>query len=462
MLKLTVLYLKRLLSNFTVHCSEQKHLFVPYLNDFNTHNLHLPLMKTFKAFSLISILIASILFISCQDEATTTYTYRAMVPVYLQMSDVRARTIIIEPGQELENPGKIYIYGDYLLINEPNEGIHILDNSNPASPRNLNFIPIEGNVDLAVNNNMLYADNYVDLLVFDISNIRSIRLVERVKDVFNHMYSESDTGVILTFKDSVLTSESPNGFMERGDFFLTNASASFASNFSGAAQSYGQGGSMARFTLMSGHLYAVDDYSLRVFDVKNPDKPRHLKNIELGWGIETIFPYKETLFIGSNSGMHIYDAKTPSNPLKLSVFEHVRACDPVVVNDNFAFVTLRNGQMCWDGVNELQVVDIENLRQPKLVKAYPMLNPHGLALAGDYLYVAEGRHGLKSFNVANVMGIDQNQLEFLESMKSVDIIPGPKSLIVIGPDGVCQFDYSTPSKLIKLSCIDVKNPVTVQ
>ncbi len=91
-----------------------------------------------------------------------------------------------------------------------------------------------------------------------------------------------------------------------------------------------------------------------------------------------------------------------------------------------------------------------------------MLNPHGLGLAGDFLYIAEGRHGLKSFNVKNVMAIDQNQLEFLENMKSVDLIPGPKSLIVIGPDGVCQFDYSTPSKLRKLSCIQVNNPVVIK
>jgi hypothetical protein len=90
-----------------------------------------------------------------------------------------------------------------------------------------------------------------------------------------------------------------------------------------------------------------------------------------------------------------------------------------------------------------------------------MLNPHGLALSGDHLYIAEGQHGLKSFNVANVMGIDQNQLEFLKSMNSVDIIPGPKSLIVIGPDGVCQFDYTKPDKLKPLSCINVKNPVIV-
>jgi hypothetical protein len=368
--------------------------------------------------------------------------------------------VVIEPGKELENPGKIYLYGDYLLINEPQEGIHILDNTNPSSPINLNFIPIEGNVDLAVNNSMLYADNYVDLLVFDISNIRSIKQVERVKDVFNHMYSNSDTGVILTFKDSVITTTSDQRFINNG-FFESNASLGFASNFSGAAQSYGQGGSMARFTLMSGHLYAVDDYSLRVFDVKVPAKPKHLQNIELGWGIETIFPFQEKLFIGSNTGMRIYDASKPSNPIKMSVFEHLTACDPVVVNKDYAFVTLRSGNTCWNGPNELQVVDIKNLREPKLVKAYPMLNPHGLALSGDHLYIAEGQHGLKSFNVANVMGIDQNQLEFLKSMKSVDIIPGPKSLIVIGPDGVCQFDYTKPDKLKPLSCINVKNPVVV-
>jgi hypothetical protein len=417
-------------------------------------------MKNYSISSLILILTVSGSFFSCQDEITTTYTYRAMVPVYLAMSDVRARQVVIEPGKELENPGKIYLYGDYLLINEPQEGIHILDNTNPSSPINLNFIPIEGNVDLAVNNSMLYADNYVDLLVFDISNIRSIKQVERVKDVFNHMYSNSDTGVILTFKDSVITSTSDQRFINNG-FFESNASLGFASNFSGAAQSYGQGGSMARFTLMSGHLYAVDDYSLRVFDVKVPAKPKHLQNIELGWGIETIFPFQEKLFIGSNTGMRIYDASKPSNPIKMSVFEHLTACDPVVVNKDYAFVTLRSGNTCWNGPNELQVVDIKNLREPKLVKAYPMLNPHGLALSGDHLYIAEGQHGLKSFNVANVMGIDQNQLEFLKSMKSVDIIPGPKSLIVIGPDGVCQFDYTKPDKLKPLSCINVKNPVVV-
>lgn len=414
-------------------------------------------MKTTNVFIAL-LLLTSGLFFSCEDQVTTTYTYRTMMPVYLEMSDVRARLITTEPAKPLDNPGKIYIYEDYLLVNEPSKGIHILDNSNPANPINLSFIPIEGNIDLAVNDNILYADNYVDLLAFDISKISNIKLINRVKDVFTHLYRH-DTGQIITFKDTVITTDGPRWEIDGG--WALRSDMSFTANLSAASKSYGTGGSMARFTLMDGHLYAVDESTMRVFDVQNAAEPKFIQPINLGWGIETIFPFQNKLFIGSNRGMHIYDASTPHSPTRMAVYEHVVACDPVVVNEEHAFVTLRTGNFCINGVNELQVIDIKNPYAPKLKKAYPMLNPHGLGLAGDFLFVTEGKHGLKSFNVKDVMSIDKNQLEFLQNMKSVDLIPGPKSLIVIGPDGVCQYDYSTPSKLRKLSCIQVTNPVII-
>ncbi|MFZ9235440.1 MAG: LVIVD repeat-containing protein [Algoriphagus sp.] len=404
------------------------------------------------------LLLASTLLFSCMDEVTSTYTFRTMMPVYLEMKDVRAKSLAPIPAQEIENPGKIYIYNDFLLINEPSKGIHIFDNKNPANPINLSFIPIEGNVDLAINSDILYADNYVDLLAFDISNIRSIRLVNRIEDVFTHLYQHS-TGKIITFKDTVLTSDSPR--WEYNDMWTVRPGMSLLANMAKASQSYGTGGSMARFTLMDGHLFAVDQSTLRVFDVLSPAEPKFIKPIELGWGIETIFPFNQKLFIGSNRGMHIYDASKPQDPKRIAVYEHVLACDPVVVNEDFAFVTLRSGNFCVNGVNELQVIDIRDPYQPKLTKAYPMLNPHGLGLAENYLYVAEGKHGLKSFNASDVLSIDKNQLEFIQSMKSVDLIPGPNSLIVIGPDGVCQYDYSNPAKLKKLSCIQVAEPIEV-
>lgn len=173
----------------------------------------------------------------------------------------------------------------------------------------MSFISIAGNVDLAVNGNILYADNYVDLLAFDLSNINNIKMVKRIEDVFTHMYYH-ETGEIITFKDTVLTTENPTWQREGG--WVMDAGMSFSANYSAASQSYGTGGSMARFTLSNQHLYAVDESTLRVFDVKTPADPTFVKPIDLGWGIETIFPFQNKLFIGSNSGMHIYDASTPT------------------------------------------------------------------------------------------------------------------------------------------------------
>ena len=83
--------------------------------------------------------------------------------------------------------------------------------------------------------------------------------------------------------------------------------------------------------------------------------------------------------------MQIFDNSNPSEPIHLSTFAHARVCDPVVVNDDYAFVTLRSGDRCSGFVNQLDVVDIKDLENPKLVKSYPMDNPHGLGVAWQYI-----------------------------------------------------------------------------
>jgi hypothetical protein len=64
----------------------------------------------------------------------------------------------------LNNPGKIYIYNQYLLVNEVNAGIHVFDNSNPTAPIDLGFIEMLGNSDMAIRNDILYADHAGDLI----------------------------------------------------------------------------------------------------------------------------------------------------------------------------------------------------------------------------------------------------------------------------------------------------------
>ncbi len=405
-------------------------------------------MKVYR--HVISFLICSVLFFSCKDEVVRTRTHHISIPFYLSVSDLRLQAVSPGEPKALSVPGKIYIYGRYLFINEVSKGIHIVDNANPAAPIFINFINIPGNIDLAVNTNVLYADSYVDLLAFDISNPANINLVKRVDDVFDHQYFNKAKGLIRGYKDTVIT-EVIND--ERRDFRQDFSGAFNSANLSSGGQSYGTGGSTARFTLMNSNLYTVSNAKLKLFNVSDPGAPHFVNSINIGNGIETIFPYQDKLFIGSTTGMHIYNASDPSAPVKLSTYQHLTSCDPVVVEGRYAYVTLRSGSLCRLGINVLDVLDIQDPAKPVLVSSFPMLNPHGLAVANNNLFICEGKSGLKAFNSSDAKSIGQRQLSFLQNIHAADVIAGPKSLIVTGENGIYQYDYTNPSNMKLLSHI---------
>lgn len=217
--------------------------------------------------------------------------------------------------------------------------------------------------------------------------------------------------------------------------------------------SNGIGGSMARFAITGNYLYIVNNTNLKVFDINQETDPKPGADIKLGIGIETIFPYQDKLFIGSQDGMHIYDNAQPANPELISVYNHVQSCDPVVVEGNYAYVTLRNGNTCRNGANLLDIVNISDLKAPQLVKSISMLNPHGLGVDGNDLFVCEGDFGLKIFDTSNPENPVQTQ--FIQDIKTFDVIPRAKLLLVTGKDGLYQYDYSDPSQIRLLSKIPI-------
>ena len=207
----------------------------------------------------------------------------------------------------------------------------------------------------------------------------------------------------------------------------------------GLSSDVGTGGSMARFTINGNYLYAVNQSSLKVFDITEQSSPVYKNSVSLGFGIETVFPYKNTLFIGSETGMYIYNVDSPENPQRLSHYQHVFSCDPVVANDKYAFVTLRTEQQgrCWRGVNQLDVIDISNLSAPTLIKSYPMVNPKGLGIDGNTLFICDDK--LKVYDITTVTAINLKK-EF--NVKSYDVIPKNGNLFMIGESGFVQYEYS--------------------
>ena len=432
-------------------------------------------MKRFRYFLLLAPL--SLIDSACTDQCTQTRVFRQYTPVSLTTNQVRMG-LNVTSARGLVNPGKLYTKDGYLFINESKQGIHVIDNRDPANPKPLAFINIPGNGDMAVRDNFLYADSYMDLVTLDISNLADIREVARSQNVFTQgqfdggrwYYNTSGNNTIIqdqrvdyirqTMKTNCEASPSNNGGGWGRDG-VAFASASFDTR--AEAPGNGTGGSMARFTLYDKFLYAVSMSEMKLFNVQQPANPALSNTINMGWGIETIFPYKDKLFIGSQTGMLIYDNADPAKPKQLSVFQHARVCDPVVVHDNIAYVTLRSGSTCQGFTNQLDVVDITNLTNPRLMKSYPMRNPHGLGVDFPNLFICEGAYGLKSFNVSDPMQIDKNLGQYMDDLQAYDVIPmggvsGKKTLLLIGKDGFYQFDYTNPKSLRLLSKIPVTRP----
>ncbi len=205
-----------------------------------------------------------------------------------------------------------------------------------------------------------------------------------------------------------------------------------------ADSSTGKAGSTARFASVGNYLYTVNESQLQIFNIQNPENPFNVANLQIAWGIETIFPYQNRLFIGTQTGMLVYDITNPAKPEKLSMFEHVYSCDPVVVEGNYAYVTLHSeDNWCGQFNNELQIIDIHDISNPKLIGTYPMLNPLGLGIDDSLLFVCD--KGLKVYDVS-----DKQKLKFLNhfNIEANDVIPYKGVLLVIGENGLYQYDYS--------------------
>jgi hypothetical protein len=421
------------------------------------------------------LLIATMLsFSACiKDSCKQDYTYTYYEAVYKTKAEVRANIKTNAPRQA-ENTGKIYIRGNYIFLNEVDRGIHVINNANPSKPVNVAFIDIPGNMDMAVKGNILYADLYTDLVAIDITDPLNVKVKKVIEGVFPYRYwgggfvgPAYNSDLIITDwvkKDTTVTSScNQTGWSwgRGGDVFLAASNCANCSSSGQAASSssspIGAGGSMARFTIMNDRLYTVSLSDLDVFNITNSADPQHTNTINVGgWNIETIYPFKDNLFIGSRSGMFIFNVANADAPSPKGQFDHARSCDPVIADDNYAYVTLRSGTQCEGFDNQLDIVNLSNLNNngnPVLEKTYPMKNPHGLSKDGDLLFICDGAAGLKLYNASNVSNLQL--INEISDIETFDVITMNKIALVVAKDGLYQYSYSDLSNIRLLSKITI-------
>lgn len=202
----------------------------------------------------------------------------------------------------------------------------------------------------------------------------------------------------------------------------------------------GQGGSLARFKIVGDHLYAVDQTSINLFDISDVSNPVEGQDVFVSFDIETIFNRGDHLFLGGQRGMYIYDITDPAFPAYVSEFQHGTACDPVVVDGDYAYVTLRGGNTCGAVESGLYIVDISTIENPTLAVQYPMDEPHGLGIKDEKLFICDGASGLKVFDKTDIM--DLTTLDVFGDIVTFDVIPQEDRLLLVGDDVLTQFTYT--------------------
>jgi hypothetical protein len=422
------------------------------------------IQNAMKKIALYILLIALGITTGCKDKFTEIFT--ANSPVYMSYDDLR-KAVKQVAATDLVNPGKIYLKDQFLFIVEEMKGIHVFDNTDPSNPINKTYIEIPGNADIAIKGNTLYADSYIDMVAIDISDLTSIKEVGRVEKVLPYAIPPYDTkypiarvdeenGVVIDWevkevKQEINTNYYPI-YWEGG--FDKYADATSGGNSGGVSPNgVGIGGSMARFGIYENTLYAIDNTTLHIFSITIPQNPVFKKDFYAGWGIETMFTVGDKMFLGSQNGMRIYDISIPNSPLYLADFWHMTGCDPVVVSGNYAYITLRGGNNCGNNLNQLVVVSIENITKPVELKNYPMEGPYGLGIDGTTLFICDGDAGLKVYDVTDPFNINKHMLAQFPDIQTYDVIPVDGILMMIGDDGLYQYDYSNIKDIRFLSKI---------
>lgn len=411
--------------------------------------------------SFLQIITAACIFLllpGCSKDSdnkrTETYTIYTD-PVYKNKADVLA-SVNSAPATAVTHAGKLYIKDNFIYVNEVNKGIHIIDNSNATHPVQIAFLSIPGNLDIAIKNNILYADMYDELLALDITDPHHAKITNTLNNFFAGRAYVNGFPATTDQQIAVDWTEKDTTIVINDQSFPGCNGCMFEDNNAGAptASSPGVAGSMASMVLMNNYLYAISEmHSLGIIDVSNPSLPKLDSTFFAGFDLQTIYPFEDKLFLGSAIGMFMYDVSVPQHPVSIGEFTHGRACDPVIADGNYAYVTLHTGSACGGDQNELDVINVQDITNSQLIKTYNLTKPTGLSKDGDLLFVCDGSD-VKVYNAANPSGLIL--LQQIQSNQPYDVIASNKKLIVVNADGISQYDYNNIFNIRLLSFIEAK------
>jgi len=218
------------------------------------------------------------------------------------------------------------------------------------------------------------------------------------------------------------------------------------------SSSTSKAGSLSRFAISGDYLYTINTRQMNIFDISDAKNPVATSKINMPMDIETLFPYKNYLYVGSNTGMYIYNNDVKTQPTFVTKFNHAYSCNPVIVYEDVAYVTLNTNENCnifrSNDTNALEIIDVKNPLDIKLIKRVDMWSPTGLSIDNNKLFICDGSNGLKTFDINKTdinssINISLTSQGTYPDINCYDIIANNNNLIISNKTNILQYNYNS-------------------
>jgi hypothetical protein len=310
----------------------------------------------------------------------------------------------------------------------------------------------------------LYVDMFSSLAVFDIRDVLSPKFKENftVEDVFDYdafwnfpfeiwedpnsyieyrEYPDKTKGIVVDWQTEIVREKrSLYDYRYFSDSAIPEVALSSEDGNIDGVQQTSTAGSMTRFLPINGYLYTINFNELVLFQIGSDYRPSPWIKKNTQTQAETLFQLNDLLFVGSVNGMLVYDISDAADPDFINRIEHMRSCDPVVADTNYAYVTLRGGTNCFTDINELQIIDIQDPQNLSVVSRKDMYNPHGLGIYNDHLIICDGTAGIKIVDVSTATKpsiVNSASVQF-----AYDVIIDYPHALIVGDTDLYQYDIS--------------------
>ena len=134
-----------------------------------------------KLFFIPLVVVAACTLMLAMSLSPREYYNSQYMPVFMERGELEKSIKYDNEPREMADPGKIYVKGNYIYVNERYKGVHIIDNSDPRNPTRIAYIVAPGCLDMAIKENIMYIDNAVDFVAF---NLDTKQVIKRIKEYF--------------------------------------------------------------------------------------------------------------------------------------------------------------------------------------------------------------------------------------------------------------------------------------